>query len=108
MKNQEKLFLIILIISLLFNVRQCSDSQNFSDETLIHEYELSEMGKGLKDIKDEIVKLNNLLAKEAKPETPSKAEVKKPAIKKPIAIKEVDSTEIAPDVVNISDTTKTN
>ena len=98
MKNYEKLFLTILLISLLFNIRQCSDSDGFYDEKLLHEYELSEMGKGLDDIRVEIVKLNKLLTKEAKPATSKVVEVKKPVIKKPVVIKEIDSVAVEPKV----------
>jgi len=108
MKNQEKIFALILTISVLLNIRQCSDSKSFNDEMLIHEHELSETEKGLDDIKTEIVKLSNLLTKETKPTTPERVEVKKPTIKKPVAIKTVDSVVVTPSLIHNSDTTKTN
>lgn len=104
MKNQEKLFLIILMISVLLNIRQCSDSKDFDYEKLVREYELSEMDGDLADIKSEITKLSNLLTKNQSTITPVKIEVKKPVSIKRTTIKTIDSVDIAP----VSDTTKIN
>lgn len=100
MKNQEKLFLLILLISILFNMRQCSKSKDFDIEILIREDELLKLEGELIDARSENARL---IKPEETKKTPSRV---KKSVPKPVEIKLIDSI-VAPVLNDISDTTKT-
>ncbi len=105
MKNQEKLLVLILLISVLFNIRQCSDSKSFEDERLFNEHELSEIKTELNNVVVELWELGEII-KEKKSVAPVKIGNKKPTSTKKNEIKIVDSV-YASSLNNISDTTRT-
>lgn len=64
-KLKEKLFIILFSISLLVNIRQCSDSQTHEDDINVLEYEIIELNS-------KIIKINK--------ENKKPQEIKKPAV----------------------------
>jgi len=98
-KNNQKLFIILLFISLIINLKQCSDSQSHGDDIKSLEYEVMEL-------ESEIININK--------EKNKKQEIEKPIVKKlknkwPIAKvpEPVDSIDSIPNIQVIDSLKKT-
>ncbi len=87
-KGNEKLFMLLFSVSLLVNIRQCSDSQDHDIDIEILEYEVME----LESQNTSILRENRRLQETKRP-TPKVKEVKKfrPRVKAPEPVDSIDS-----------------
>ena len=94
-KGNEKLFIVLFVVSMLVNLRQCSDSQSHVDEIEALEFEISELDS-------EITRINGESNKKQEIETPA-IEVRevnkfKPRVKVPVP---ADSIKLIPEIKTI-------
>lgn len=94
-KGNEKLFIVLFVVSMLVNLRQCSDSQSHVDEIEALEFEISELDS-------EITRINGESNKKQEDESPviEVKEVKKlkPRVKVPVP---ADSIKLIPEIKTI-------